>query len=360
MLSHELRNPLAPLRNGLRILRRQKDRGVDPSRTLAMMERQLVHLVRLVDDLLEMSRINQGALELRCERVTLATIVSNAVETSEPLIREAGHRLDVEVPQVPVWLDGDPVRLGQIVSNLLNNAARYTERGGRIWLQAEIQRDRVAVSVRDTGIGFAPDQAAGFFELFQRSSHSKGLGIGLTIGRRLAEMHGGTIRASSEGPGRGACFTLELPLAVAPAAIPERASNGDGLGHRRILIVDDSEDNADSLSVLLETVEGDVRIARSGPEALAIFETFDPAFVLLDIGMPGMDGYEVARLIRSRFPERHPVLVALTGWGQEADRRRAREAGFDHHLVKPADLDALEAILEMTPGGPSPSAERGP
>jgi hypothetical protein len=208
----------------------------------------------------------------------------------------------VEVPQVPVWLDGDPVRLGQIISNLLNNAARYTERGGRIWLRAEIERDRVAVSVRDTGIGFVPDEAAGFFELFQRSSRSKGLGIGLTIGRHLAELHGGTIRASSEGPGRGACFTLELPLAVAPAAISERASNGGGLARRRILIVDDSEDNADSLGVFLETLEAEVRLARSGPEALSIFETFDPAFVLLDIGMPGMDGYEVARLIRSRNP----------------------------------------------------------
>jgi signal transduction histidine kinase len=345
MLSHELRNPLAPLRNGMRILRMQQDRGVDPSRTLAMMDRQLGQLVRLVDDLLEMSRINKGALELRRERVTLATVVGNAVETSEPHIREAGHRLEVEVPRNPVWLDGDPVRLGQIVSNLLNNAARYTERGGRIWLRAEVERDRVAVSVRDTGIGFGPEEAAGFFEPFQRSSSSKGLGIGLTIGRRLAEMHGGTIRASSAGPGRGACFTLELPLAVGPAATPERATNGGGLAHRRILVVDDSEDNANSLGVLLESLEGDVRIAGSGPEALSMFESFDPEFVLLDIGMPGMDGYEVARLIRSHHPERHPVLVALTGWGQEGDRRRAREAGFDHHLVKPADLDALQAIL---------------
>jgi signal transduction histidine kinase len=349
MLSHELRNPLAPLRNGLHILRVQQDRGVDPSRTLTMMERQLGHLVRLVDDLLEMSRINQDTLELRRERLTLATVVSSAVETSEPLIREAGHRLEVEVPQAPVWLDGDPVRLGQIVSNLLNNAARYTERGGRISVRAEIRGDRVAVSVRDTGIGFTPEEAAGFFELFRRGSGSKGLGIGLTIGRRLAKMHGGTIQALSEGPGRGACFTLELPLAVAPAAIPEHPSNGGGLAHRRILIVDDDEDNANTLGALLETLDGEVRIARSGPEALSIFETFDPAFVLLDIGMPGLDGYEVARLIRNRHRERRSVLVALTGWGQEADRRRARDAGFDHHIVKPADLTALQAILKIAP-----------
>ena len=222
MLSHELRNPLAPLRNGLEILRMQHERAVDASRTHDMMERQLGHLVRLVDDLLEMSRINQGTLELRRERVTLASVVTAAVEASEPLIRGAGHRLDVAVPQVPIWLDGDPVRLGQIASNLLNNAAHYTERGGRIWLGAEVRRDRVMLSVRDTGIGFAPEAAAGFFDLFHRGSRSKGLGIGLTIARRLAEMHGGTIRASSEGPGRGACFTLDLPVASAPAAATEQ------------------------------------------------------------------------------------------------------------------------------------------
>ena len=349
MLSHELRNPLAPLRNGLRLLRMQQDRGVDPGRTLTMMDRQLGQLVRLVDDLLEMSRINQGVLELRRERVTLAGVVSNAVETSEPLIREAGHRLEVEVPRAPVWLDGDPVRLGQIVSNLLNNAARYTERGGRISLRAEVQGERVVVSVGDTGIGFTSEEAAGLFEPFQRGSRSMGLGIGLTIGRRLATMHGGTIKASSEGPGRGACFTLELPLGVVPADIPERTANGGGLAHRRILIVDDNEDNANTLGELLEHLDGEVRIAHSGTEALSIFETFDPAFVLLDIGMPGMDGYEVARSIRKGYRERRSVLVALTGWGQEADRRRSREAGFDHHIVKPAGLDALQAILEMPP-----------
>ena len=358
MLSHELRNPLAPLRNGLEILRMQHQRAVDASRTHDMMERQLGYLVRLVDDLLEMSRINQGTLELRRERVTLASVVTAAVETSEPLIREAGHHLDVAMPQVPIWLDGDPVRLGQIASNLLNNAARYTERGGRIWLGAEVRRDRVTLSVRDTGIGFAPEAAAGFFELFHRGSRSKGLGIGLTIARRLAEMHGGTIRASSEGPGRGACFTLDLPLASAPAAVTEPQPVARGLARQRVLIVDDNEDAADSLGMLLEEIsESEVRIAHSGREALTIFEQFDPAFVLLDIGMPDMDGYEVARAIRSRYAERHPVLIAFTGWGQETDRARAREAGFDHHLVKPADLRTLKTILGTAPDAPSSSPE---
>ena len=353
MLSHELRNPLAPLRNGLEILRMQHERAVDAGRTHDMMERQLGHLVRLVDDLLEMSRINQGTLELRRERVTLASVVTAAVEASEPLIREAGHHLDVAVPQVPIWLDGDPVRLGQIASNLLNNAAHYTERGGRIWLGAEVRRDRVMLSVRDTGIGFAPEAAAGFFDLFHRGSRSKGLGMGLTIARRLAEMHGGTIRASSEGPGRGACFTLDLPVASAPAAATEQQPVARGLARQRVLIVDDNEDAADSLGMLLKISEAEVRIAHSGREALTIFEKFDPAFVLLDIGMPDMDGYEVARAIRSRYAERHPVLVAFTGWGQETDRTRARDAGFDHHLVKPTDLRTLKTILETAPDPPS-------
>jgi signal transduction histidine kinase len=358
MLSHELRNPLAPLRNGLQLLRMQHEQGIDASRALDMMERQLGQLVRLVDDLLEMSRINQGTVELRRDRVTLASVVSTAVETSEPLIREAGHQLDVAVPQVSVWLDGDPVRLGQIVSNLLNNAARYTERGGRIWLSAEIRDDRAQLSVRDTGIGFRPEAGEGFFELFHRGSRSKGLGIGLTVARRLAEMHGGTIRASSKGPGRGACFTLDLPLATAPATIKERQPGPGGPTRQRVLIVDDNEDAADSLGMLLEAAEADVRIAHSGREALAIFEQFDPAFVLLDIGMPDIDGYEVARVIRSRHADRRPVLVAFTGWGQEADRVKARAAGFDHHLVKPTDLGTLKAILGGRAGFSLPSADR--
>jgi signal transduction histidine kinase len=356
MLSHELRNPLAPLRSGLEILRMQHDQGVDTSRTLDMMERQFGQLVRLVDDLLEMSRINRGTLELRRERLTLARVVTAAVEASEPLIREAGHRLDVATPQVSVWLDGDPVRLGQIVSNLLNNAARYTERGGRIWLSAEIRNDRMALSVRDTGIGFTPESAAGFFELFHRGSRSKGLGIGLTIARRLAEMHGGTIWASSDGPGRGACFTLDLPLAVAPAMVSGKRPDFGGPTRQRVLIVDDNEDAANSLGMLLEASESEVRIAHSGREALAVFEQFNPGFVLLDIGMPDMDGYEVARAIRRHNSGRHPVLIAFTGWGQEADRLRAREAGFDHHLVKPTDLRTLKAILGVGPSvSPSPA-----
>jgi CheY-like chemotaxis protein len=357
MLSHELRNPLAPLSNGIQILRAQHEQGLDPRRTHDMMERQLGYLVRLVDDLLEMSRINQGTLELRRERLTLASVVSAAVETSEPIIREAGHHLEITVPQVSVWLDGDPVRLGQIVSNLLNNAARYTERGGRIWLDAELRRDRVSISVRDSGVGFAPEAADGFFELFHRGARSKGLGIGLTIARRLAEMHGGTIRASSEGPGRGACFTVDLPVAAAPSVVKAKEAGPTGLARQRVLIVDDNEDAAESLATLLESSESEVRLAHSGQQALETYDQFDPEFVLLDIGMPDMDGYEVARRIRRSQGERHPILIAFTGWGQEADRVRAREAGFDHHLVKPTDLRKLKAILGVAPTVPPSIAD---
>jgi DNA-binding response OmpR family regulator/anti-sigma regulatory factor (Ser/Thr protein kinase) len=351
MLSHELRNPLAPLRNGLEILRMGQAEGVDPAGIHDMMARQLGHLVRLVDDLLEMSRINQGTLELRRERVTLAGVVSTAVETSEPLIREAGHQLEVAVPQTSIWLDGDAVRLGQIASNLLNNAARYTERGGRIWLSADLQRDRVRLSVRDTGIGFAPAAAEGFFELFHRGSQSKGLGLGLTIARRLAEMHGGTLTASSDGPGRGACFTLDLPVAGAPTTAKEKQPGAERLPRHRVLIVDDNEDAAVSLGIILKTFGAEVRIVHSGRQALTVFEQFDPAFVLLDIGMPDMDGYEVARVIRRQYQQRQPVLIAFTGWGQEADRDRAHEAGFDHHLVKPMDIRTLKTILAVEATG---------
>ena len=359
MLSHELRNPLAPLRNGVEILRIEHAQGADPKATIDMMDRQLGHVVRLVDDLLEMSRINQGTLELRRERVTLASVVSAAVETSQPIIREAGHRLEVAAPEVPVWLDGDPVRLGQVVSNLLNNAARYTERGGRIWLNATVDRKRVLLSVRDTGIGFDHDAVDGLFQLFHRGSRSEGLGIGLTIARRLAEMHGGTIRASSEGPGRGACFTLDLPVAAAPATVTDTEPASGAPARQRVLIVDDNVDAADSLGRLLKASESEVRIAHSGREALTVLEQFDPEFVLLDIGMPDMDGYEVARAIRRRHTERRPVLVAFTGWGQEADRVRAHEAGFDHHLVKPTDLRTLKAIIAGAPPISSLPAGRG-
>jgi signal transduction histidine kinase/CheY-like chemotaxis protein len=345
-LSHELRNPLAPLRNGLHLLRLSGDADQRLARVHEMMERQVDHLVRLVDDLLEISRITRGALELRRQRVALAAVVRNAVETAETLVQAAGHRLDVFLPSEPLHLDGDPVRLGQILANLLNNAAHYTPRGGRIELRAERDGNQVIVSVRDDGLGIAPEQIERVFDMFNRGERSSGLGIGLALARRLAEMHGGTIRAESAGLGTGATFFVTLPLDAGQATTADATTPGTtALPLKRVLVVDDNRDAANSLAMLLQFLGADVDVAHNGREALERFDACAPAVVLLDIGMPEMDGYEVARALRARDAGRGVPLVALTGWGQEDDRRRARAAGFDHHLVKPADIDALRALL---------------
>jgi signal transduction histidine kinase/DNA-binding response OmpR family regulator len=349
-LSHELRNPLAPLRNSLHLLRAAGGGGA-AAPIHDMMERQVNHLVRLVDDLLETSRISRGAFDLKKERVELGEAVRNAVETSQPLIQAAGHELRLDLPGAPLWIEGDPVRLAQILANLLNNAARYTDPGGRISLSAALAGGAVKISVRDNGTGIAPEAQPRLFEMFSRESRSSGrnqggLGIGLALARRLAEMHGGGIEAKSDGPGKGAEFIVTLPLATEQRpAEAAGAPRGAALKPRRILVVDDNHDAAESLSMVLKFLGADVRVARDGPEALAAFEAYDPAVVLLDIGLPGMDGYEVARRIRSGFPSRRAALVALTGWGQDKDRREAREAGFDQHLIKPAEIGALQALL---------------
>jgi PAS domain S-box-containing protein len=352
-LSHELRNPLAPLRNSLALLRQldQDNEKAEPVR--AMMERQVNHLVRLVDDLLEVSRISRGTLSLRKERVEMAAIVRSAIETSEPLMAEAGHALDVVLPPEPLWLEGDPVRLAQVLANLLNNAAKYSNDGGRITVRGESRDGQAVISVRDTGLGIDPDMLPRVFDMFSRGHRDSGraqggLGIGLALARRLAEMHDGTLDGYSDGPGKGSEFVIRLPQAAPPAAQPAPApvaTQGAGLHGITTLVVDDNRDAGDSLGEVLALLGADVRVARDGREALAAFETFQPRVVLLDIGMPDMNGYEVARAIRTRYPGAPTTLVALTGWGQEDDRRRAREAGFDHHLVKPAELDALQALL---------------
>ena len=351
-LSHELRNPLAPLRNALQLLR-LNGKG-DPSLrpVQEIMERQVNHLVRLVDDLLEISRITRGALDLRREPVEVAAIVRSAVETSHPVIESAGHQLTLLLPDVPLWVEGDPVRLAQILGNLLNNAAIYTERGGQIAVQVRRQGDDGVISVRDNGRGIAAGDLERIFEIFIRGEGSAtrdqgGLGIGLALARKLAQMHGGSVVVASDGPGRGSEFTLRIPLrpdaTTGPAAAPQPADFS--IPKRRVLIVDDNQDAAASLGAVLRFFGAEVRVANNGAAALALFEQFGPGVVFLDIGMPGMDGYEVARRMRSKFPRRNAVLVALTGWGQEEDRRRVRDAGFDHHLVKPADLKELERLL---------------
>jgi PAS domain S-box-containing protein len=358
-LSHELRNPLAPLRNGVEFLRRAAAGDAHSAPVLAMMERQVNHLVRLVDDLLEVSRISRGKFSLRKERVELATVLRNAAETSEPLVREAGHRLEIDLPAEPLWLEGDPVRLAQILANLLNNAAKYTPDGGQISVRAWRDGDDAVISVRDNGVGIAAEALPRMFEMFSRGDRDSGLsqgglGIGLALSRRLAQMHNGSLEATSDGPGKGSEFLVRLPLAVTPGPAATGAAGGDGgLAQTRVLVVDDNHDAGDSLLMVLSILGADVRIARSGAEAIEIFESYLPSVVLLDIGMPGMNGYEVARAIRSRFPGQATTLVALTGWGQDDDRRRAREAGFDHHLVKPAEIDTLQQLLASLQGSPT-------
>ncbi len=350
-LSHELRNPLAPLRNSLHLLRQAGAGGrLEPIHE--MMERQVNHLVRLVDDLMETSRIARGSFELRREPIELQAVLRNALETSEPLIAAAQHRLSVSLPGAPIVLEADPVRLAQVFANLLNNAARYTPPGGAVSVAARREGGEAVVEVSDTGEGIDPAELPRLFEMFSQGERTSrrsqgGLGIGLALVRRLLEMHGGNVRAESAGRDRGSRFTVRLPLGPAAHALPERASARpeQAAPPRRVLVVDDNRDAANSLGMLLKFLGADVAVAHDGPGALEAFESYRPAIVLLDIGMPGMNGYDVARAIRGRPAGRGVPLIALTGWGQEEDRRRAREAGFDHHLIKPADIGALQSLL---------------
>jgi signal transduction histidine kinase/CheY-like chemotaxis protein len=352
-LSHELRNPLAPLRNGLHVLR--LDAGAAEPGILGMMGRQVDQLVRLVDDLLEISRINRGTLALRRECIDLQGVVRHAMETSEPLMREAGHVLEVELPGRELWVEGDAARLAQVLSNLLNNAARYTDRGGHISLRVAVEAGQVRVTLRDSGIGFPPGDAQRLFEMFSRGERSQGLGIGLALSRRLVEMHGGTLDAHSDGPGQGATFTLVLPLGeqlAAPQPRPEPAA----LPAIHVLVVDDNRDAADTLRTLLQLLGARAEMVHDGEAALDRFGPLRPDAVLLDIGMPGMDGYQVARALRERHPDWNGALIALTGWGQENDRRKGQEAGFDHHLVKPVDVDVLQRLLASVAAAKSGTA----
>jgi PAS domain S-box-containing protein len=351
-LSHELRNPLAPLRSSLEIVRRVAS-GAPPSASAALeiMDRQLSHLVRLVDDLLEVSRITRGQVELRREHVRLDAAINSAIETSEPLIRAGNHRLVVTLPEEPLLLDADPVRLAQIFANLLNNAAKYSDKGGRIEITARREGDDALVTIRDSGDGIAPDQLTKLFEIFTRGERSSrrnqsGLGIGLALVRRLTEMHGGSVEATSEGVGKGSCFSVRLPLSGRNVTAAKRkrpdVSNIASLG---VLVVDDNRDAAESLAMLLRTTGADVHVAHDGPTALEEFELREPHIVLLDIGMPDMDGYEVARRLREISNPQRVAIVALTGWAQDGDRQRVRDAGFDHHLVKPVELASLQTLL---------------
>jgi PAS domain S-box-containing protein len=359
MLAHELRNPLAPIRNALHLLKFAGGDGVQLQQVRDLMERQVQHLVRLVDDLLDVSRIMRGKIELRKESLELATVVSRAVETVQPVIDAQGHRLEVALPPGPVRLHGDLVRLAQVLGNLLNNAAKYTERGGRIRLDAACEGGEVVVRVQDTGLGIPPGLLPHVFEPFVQGDGSMersqgGLGIGLTLVRRLAELHGGSATAASAGPGRGSEFTVRLPIEDRGSRIEDRKtppldSRSSILDPRppgrRILVVDDNVDAAESLALLLRGTGHEVRTAYNGPAALEAAQASPPEVVLLDLGLPGMTGYEVAARLRQDRYTRGVLLIALTGWGQEEDRRRTREAGFDHHLVKPVEPEVLQSLL---------------
>lgn len=350
MLAHELRNPLAPIRNASQIL---KLPGVDEKTRRAasdMLDRQVGQMVRLVDDLLDVSRITRGRIGLRKQRIELAMIVNQAVETVRPLCESKNHQLTIESPAEPVYLDADPARLTQIVGNLLNNACKFTRRGGHVTLRARGEHGQAVIRVRDDGIGIAPDQLPRIFELFTQADTSlersqSGLGIGLTLVKSLVEMHGGTVKARSRGIGKGSEFIVRLPAITAPLIPepPEPSALKEGIP-RRILIVDDNRDLTESLAKLLEMSGHEVHIASDGLEGVTAAEQFQPDVVLLDIGLPKLNGYEAARQIRELMDGR-TVLVAVTGWGQEEDRRRSSEAGFDAHMVKPLDLDALTKLL---------------
>ena len=346
-LAHELRNPLAPLSNCVGLLKR----GVpDQAPVLKVMDRQLHHMIRLVDDLLELSRITRGKVEMRMEDLDLRRVVDAAVETSRPLVEKGHHRLAIDLRDEPLCVRGDPVRLAQVVSNLLNNAARYTDDRGRILLEAHAEGGEAVLSVIDNGSGLSEEALTGVFDMFTQADASDtraqhGLGIGLALVRNLVEMHGGVVSARSAGAGYGSTFEVRLPL------IPSARLSGPGIApvpvrriSQRILVVDDNRDAADTLAHLLEQAGATVQVAYNGPDALGLSEEFGPDVLILDLGMPGMSGLDVARHVRGR-PGTPPVLIALTGWGQSADRELTRVAGFRHHLTKPIDFAEMQALL---------------
>jgi PAS domain S-box-containing protein len=348
-LSHELRNPLAPLRNGLEILRRTPPGDGAQVRIHSMMERQVDHLVRLVDDLMEVSRITRGNVSLQMESVDLRSVVESAVEAARPAIDAGGHRLSIDLPHSRVTLLGDAVRLAQVLVNLLNNAARYSEPGGDIALRAVASAEMLSLSVSDTGMGMDPAEIPHLFEMFTRgdrvrSSHQGGLGIGLALARRLATLHGGSLDAHSEGLGKGSVFNLRLPLQTDAPGDAARAGGTDAIKlSLRVLLADDNQDVGNSLAEALRLFGAHVHVVDNGIDAIAAFDRVAPSVVILDIGMPRVTGYDVARALRSRGVE--VPLIALTGWGQPAERKRALAAGFDHHLVKPISLPVLLKLL---------------
>lgn len=367
MLAHELRNPLAPIRYALAAARMPGRTAEQRRRAEEVVERQVAHMSRLLDDLLDVSRVTRGTLVLKKSRTELTSVIGAAIETARPYIDAKQHRLSLELPTQPVQLEADAVRLAQVFVNLLINAAKYTDPGGDIRVRATQLANEVLVAVRDNGIGIPPAVMPRLFTLFSRADPSgartpEGLGVGLALVRGLIALHGGAVTASSEGAGRGSEFTVRLPLglAMADTADEEPRSGDDPSGALcRILVVDDSRDAADTCATLLELSGHRVQTAYSGRRALEIGSTFHPQALLMDIGLPDIDGYQLARTIRASSWGRDILLIAVTGWGQEDDRRRALEAGFDHHLTKPAEAEALDALLRAHGAAP-PAASQQP
>jgi len=364
VLGHELRNPLAPLRSGVELLELARDRPELLEGIRVMMARQLGHLVHLVDDLLDLSRITRGDIQLQQATLDLHTVVTAAVELAKPFIVERGHRLTVDAPADTVHVFGDFERLTQVISNLLSNAAKYTSPGGAIALRVQSSDGNALVRVRDTGFGIPVERLDDIFEMFTQVPEHRahmgggGLGIGLALSRRLAELHGGTLEAASNGLGSGSEFTLRLPLAEVATQEPAQTARAAGPrpSSRRVLVVDDNVDAADSLRLVLDLQGHETEVAYDPLSALTAVERFGPDCVLLDIGLPGIDGYETARRIRALPGGDRTRLIAVTGWGQQEDKQRASAAGFDAHLTKPVDFSAVAELLgnkaeTATPGG---------
>jgi signal transduction histidine kinase len=370
VLAHELRNPLAPIRNAVEIMRRSPISDPQLTWSRDVIERQVKHLSRLVDDLLDVSRITRGNINLNRERLSVATIVARAIETVQPIVTEQRHELVVEMSSEGLEVEGDLTRLTQVLGNLLNNAAKYTDPGGRIVLTIREQGTELELRVRDTGIGIPPELLPRLFNLFTQvdgTTHRAqgGLGIGLALVRQLVHMHGGTVAAHSAGPSNGSEFVVKLPLYVTAEQETTGGESMDGVSTHanglakkgcRILLADDNRDALDSLATLLQCDGHEVYTAADGAEAFELASECRPDVMLLDIGMPKLDGYEVARRIREQPWGNATVLIALTGWGQDEDRRRSREVGFNSHMVKPLDIDALSTLLAHLPAAGTTAA----
>jgi signal transduction histidine kinase len=352
-LAHELRNPLAPVRNAIHYLKLRGPGTPDVQWASDVIDRQVGAMGRLIDDLMDVSRINQGRIELKRERVALDLVLADAVETTQPQIDGAGHKLTVLQPPVKLMVDADRARLAQAFANLLSNAAKYTDPGGQIEVRAVSDGGMAVVTIQDSGIGIAPHRLESVFEMFSQEEPALarsrgGLGIGLALTRRLLQLHGGEVGATSEGAGKGSVFRVVLPLAAvvaeeAPAAAPRKPASAEG--RLRILVADDNRDAAETLGMLLEVMGHEVHLVHDGEAAVAAAASFDPELVLLDIGMPGLNGYETCRRIREQAGGAQRTLVAVTGWGQPHDVQAAKEAGFDRHLVKPVDMEALMGLI---------------